>query len=117
MCLLLGTAFAQQRLAVIGKVLDSRGDAVPGATITEKGTSNAVAADDAGNFRILVNPGATLNIAAIGFTAYDVPAAAAVKVRLQNSNAMMDEVVVTALGIQRSKNSLGYASRKSKEKK
>ena len=114
MCLLLGTAFAQQRFAVIGKVLDSRGDAVPGATITEKGTSNAVAADDAGNFRILVNPGATLNIAAIGFTAYDVPAAAAVKVRLQNSNAMMDEVVVTALGIQRSKNSLGYVSQEIK---
>ncbi len=114
MCLLLETAFAQQRFAVIGKVLDSRGDAVPGATITEKGTSNAVAADDAGNFRILVNPGSTLNIAAIGFTAYDVPAAAAVKVRLQNSNAMMDEVVVTALGIQRSKNTLPYAAQEVK---
>ncbi len=114
MCLLLGTAFAQQRFAVIGKVLDSRGDAVPGATITEKGTSNAVAADDAGNFRILVNPGSTLNIAAIGFTAYDVPAAAAVKVRLQNSNAMMDEVVVTALGITRSKNTLPYAAQEVK---
>ena len=114
MCLLLGTAFGQQRFAVIGKVLDSRGDAVPGATVTEKGTSNAVAADDAGNFRILVNPGSTLNIAAIGFTAYDVPAAAAVKVRLQNSNAMMDEVVVTALGIQRSKNTLPYAAQEVK---
>jgi TonB-linked SusC/RagA family outer membrane protein len=110
MCLLLGTAFAQQKLSVIGKVLDSKGEAVPGATVSEKGTTNAVAADDNGVFKILVNEGATLNIAAIGFTAEDVLASKQVKISLKGSNAMMDEVVVTALGITRSKNTLPYAA-------
>lgn len=113
LCFLCGSAWAQQ-IAVSGKVSDAQGAPVPGATVTEKGTTNATAADDNGNFRIVVSNGAILTINAIGFAAEEVPARANVTVSLEGSNQVMDEVVVTALGIRRSKNALPYAAQQVK---
>lgn len=103
--------FAQTR-TITGKVLTESGDPVPLATVQQKGTSNAVTANDDGNFSISVsgkNP--TLIISSVNYdtrefaignqTSYEV---------VLKSTGRLSEVVVTALGITRKERSLGYAT-------
>ncbi|HND17151.1 MAG TPA: carboxypeptidase-like regulatory domain-containing protein, partial [Saprospiraceae bacterium] len=62
-----GSLLAQR--SVVGKVTDSSGDPLPGATVLVKGTSEGTAADDNGNFRINVPANAnTLVVSYTGFT-------------------------------------------------
>src|SRR5690348_8767313 len=58
-------AFSQDR-TVTGQVKDDKGNALSFATVTEAGTSNAVKADQNGNFSITVKPGARLTVTASG---------------------------------------------------
>ena len=59
-------AFAQQ-LTVKGVVKQPDGETVIGATVTEKGTTNATVTDLDGNFTLAVKSGAELVISYIGF--------------------------------------------------
>ncbi|HSC53985.1 MAG TPA: SusC/RagA family TonB-linked outer membrane protein [Phnomibacter sp.] len=101
-----------QKLVVTGKVTDSTGAAVAGASIREKGTKNGVSADIAGIFSLSVTPGATLQISASGFSTKEVKATEKLTVSLKTEVSNLSEVVVTALGIQRQKKDLGYAATK-----
>src|SRR6218665_743280 len=59
-------AFAQK--SVSGKVSDSKGDGVPGASVSVKGTTTGTITDAEGNFKINVpNAGGTLVISSIGY--------------------------------------------------
>lgn len=102
-------AFGQSR-TVTGQVKDSKGDPIPFATIKIKGTNTGSAADANGNFSINAEQGATLVISASGFEAFEakVDATGSINVSLQNSQAMQ-EVVVTALGVSKSKRAVGVA--------
>jgi TonB-linked SusC/RagA family outer membrane protein len=105
------TAFSQTR-TVTGKVTDENGNAIPLATIQQKGTSNAITASDNGNFSISVtgrNP--TLVISSVNYTPSEVEVGSRSNydVVLQGTG-QLSEVVVTALGITRQKKSLGYAA-------
>ena len=51
---------------ITGTVVDETGEGVIGATVKEKGTTNGVVTDFDGNFRIKVQPGATLVITYVG---------------------------------------------------
>src|SRR4029077_3852837 len=64
-------AFAQTR-TITGQVKDSKGDPVPFANITIKGTPTGLAADASGNFRIDVKPGQTLVISSTSFTSQEI---------------------------------------------
>src|SRR5215469_1552198 len=58
---------------VTGKVTaQSNGLAVGGATITVKGTKNAVQADDNGDYSIMAAPGEHLLVSYVGFTTKDI---------------------------------------------
>ena len=59
-------AFAQS-LTVKGVVRQPDGETVIGATVTEKGTTNATVTDLDGNFSLTVKEGAELVISYIGF--------------------------------------------------
>jgi len=110
--LVLCTAMALgQNKTMTGQVKDTKGDPIPFATIKIKGTNSAVAADANGNFTISAAPNATFVISAVGFEQTEVKAnsSGALQVSLNTVNAM-SEVVVTALGITRSRNSLPYAA-------
>lgn len=101
-----------QTKSITGTVRDDMGSPVPFATISEKGTRNAVSADAEGNFSIAVKPGTTLEISATGFqtqtaTASQAPLLIALK---PGEGQLIEEVVVTALGISREKKALGYSS-------
>ena len=108
--MLLTGLFAQQKTTVDGKVTDSKGAPIPGATIKEKGTKSGVAADLNGSFHLMVNPGSTLIISAIGFTEQQVKASANLVIQLIEDSKDLGEVVVTtALGVKRRPKELGYS--------
>jgi TonB-linked SusC/RagA family outer membrane protein len=100
-----------QTKTVSGQVKDSKGDPIPFATIKIKGTQNAVAADGNGHFSINAPQNATIVISAVGFEQSELKASSSgtLLIALRPVEAM-DEVVVTALGIKRSKNTLPYAA-------
>ncbi len=110
--MLLFTVLAMgQSRTVKGQVKDEKGDPVPFATIKVKGGKAAVAADQNGSFSIEAPANAILTISGAGFESADIATGSGSSVspvlKAQNT---MQEVVVTALGIRRNKNELGYAA-------
>jgi iron complex outermembrane recepter protein len=82
--------------SVNGKVSDVKGNAIPFATIVEKGTSNGTTSDDNGNFNLTVSKlPVTLTISSIGFITKTVTTSGTVNVTLQEENVGLDEVVIT----------------------
>ena len=98
-----------QTTTVTGKITDAKGAPVESATVKEKGTSNATTADANGLFKITVKQNAVLQISATGFASFEVAAAKASKITLQESVDNLSEVLVTALGVKREKKALGYS--------
>src|SRR6185369_17345330 len=92
-------AFAQTK-TITGQVKDSKGDPVPFANITVKGTTTGTAADANGNFKIEVKDGESLIITAASFSEQEVKVGSSntITINLQSQRALQ-EVVVTALGI------------------
>jgi TonB-linked SusC/RagA family outer membrane protein len=107
------TAIKSELPAVIkGKIADDQGLPLPGATVVEKGTKNAVTTDIDGNFSITVsNTSATLVISYMGFETKEVELQGKVMLTIQLKTAMneLNEVIVTALGIKREEKRLGFA--------
>ena len=103
-------AFAQTK-TITGQVRDSKGDPVPFANVTVKGTNTGASADANGNFSIQVEEGQTLVISSASFAEKEVVvgASSTVSVSLEQEGALQ-EVVVTALGVRRAKNTLPYAA-------
>ena len=62
--------FAQQ--VVTGRITDTKGETIIGASVREKGTSNGTITDLDGNFTLSVLPAATLEISFIGYKTQDV---------------------------------------------
>ena len=114
--LLLGSskAIAQtDQINVTGTVtLEEDSSSLPGATILIKGTSQGVTTDFDGNYSIQVSDSnAILVFSFVGFTTQEVAVngQTVINVDLAQSAEALDEVVVTALGIQRDQKSLGYS--------
>ncbi len=105
-----GVVTAQTR-SISGKVTDAKGDPVPGATVKAK-TGGAVAADMDGNFSINAQTGDALTISSIDFqtTSIKVGPSSTVLIKMAATDNKLSEVVVTALGIRRNKNTLPYAA-------
>lgn len=98
-------------IKVTGKVLDQTGEALIGASVKIKGTSDGVATDENGAFTISVPDDAVLLVSYVGFKTQEIPVngKTAITITLQPNDKMMNEVVVTALGIKREQKALGYA--------
>lgn len=94
-----------------GTVTDEKSNPVPFATISEKGAENVAVADVSGNFTINAKEGGVLTITATGMNPLEVIAnRSPLHIILEGGSAqLIEEVVVTALGVQRSRNDLGYA--------
>ena len=102
-------ASAQNRTAK-GVVVDNIGPVV-GAGVVVAGTNNGAITDVDGSFTLNNVPtGATLVVSCIGYETVEVVFnGQTVNVTLREDSELLDEVVVTALGISREKKSLGYA--------
>ena len=105
-----GIVTAQTRL-ISGKVTDSKGVPVPGATIKLK-DGTAVAADQEGNFKINAKTGDVLSVSTVDFevSTLKIGTESTVQISMVSRENNLSEVVVTALGIKRNKNSLPYAA-------
>ncbi|MEY3436660.1 MAG: hypothetical protein RL335_1116, partial [Bacteroidota bacterium] len=106
------TTFAQTR-TVSGVIKSDKGESIPNATVTESGTKNAVQADANGKFQITIKQNGQLSVTASGFKPRVVNVSGnSVSVELTTAEAQMEEVVVTALGIQKQPRQLGYSTAK-----
>jgi iron complex outermembrane receptor protein len=100
-------SFAQGR-TVTGKVSDSKGDAVPSATVTVKGTSNSTVTAADGSFSISVPAGSkTLVISSVGFETKEVAVSDNMSITLETQNAALNEVVVVGYGTRKVKDLTG----------
>lgn len=94
--------FAQQR-AISGQVTDANGEAVIGANILEKGTTNGVMSDIDGKFNINVSSAnSILVVSFVGYTAQEVVVGSqtTINVTLAESAIGLDEIVVVGYGTQ-----------------
>lgn len=86
-----------QTMKVSGTVISADDNmGVIGATVKEKGTTNATVTDMDGNFTITVRQGAVLEFSYIGLQTIELPAQQDMKVTLSSDTKTIDEVVVTA---------------------
>ena len=105
-------AFAQSR-AVTGRITDANGQPIVGATVAVRGSNVATQTNSDGIFSITVPSGTQrLTVSSVGFTAQEVAIGdrTNVSVALTASASELSEVIVTALGVERNKKSLGFAT-------
>jgi TonB-linked SusC/RagA family outer membrane protein len=110
--LIAGGVSAQQRI-ITGVITDaSDSSPLPGASVAVKGTSTGTLSDANGSFSLSVNNDASIVVISfIGYLAQEVNLGSSdkINVALKTDTKILNEVVVTALGISREKRALGYA--------
>ncbi|MDR2809571.1 MAG: SusC/RagA family TonB-linked outer membrane protein [Tannerellaceae bacterium] len=96
----------QNNRTITGTVVDRNDEAIIGANIVEKGTTNGVVSDLDGNFSLSVGAQATLIISYIGYNTMEVAVGnqTRLKVRLEENSLGLDEVVVVGYGTVSRKN-------------
>lgn len=113
-CFLQVYSQAQQQ-TVSGKITDTGGQALPGVSVVVKGTVQGTVSNADGNYSLANVPeGAILNFSFVGMLSQEVAVGnqTTIDITLKEEAIGLDEVVVTALGIQKSSKSLGYATSK-----
>ena len=97
-------------LKVSGVVKDSKGEELIGVSIVVKGTSQGTITAVDGSFTIDVPKGTTLEFTYIGYAtkSIKVDTEKSLNIVLSEDTELLDEVVVTALGIKRSEKALSY---------
>lgn len=109
-------ASAQVKRTITGIVNDDKGNPVAKATVTVKGTSQAVTTDENGRYSITIEKdNAVLVFSSAEFSPQEITIGTATSVDAvltASASGELEGVVVTALGIKRSPRSLGYAAQK-----
>ena len=100
-----------QSKSISGKVLSAEdGQPIIGATVKVKGSTVGTITNVDGEFKISLQGDAkNLVVSYVGMTSADVLAQNGMTVKLQSDSKLIDEVVVTAFGISKSKKALGYS--------
>ena len=103
-----GTEVQQQR-TVTGTVKDSKGVAIAGANVMEKGTLNGAITDVDGRFKLNVPANATLVISFIGFSTQEIPVGnqSDFVITLLDDSQYLQEVVFVGYGTQKKVNLTG----------
>ncbi|MEO6521700.1 MAG: TonB-dependent receptor [Mucilaginibacter sp.] len=99
--LIYSMAWAQTK-PISGKVVDNTGELV-GVSVTVKGTTNGVATDVNGNFKLNVAPNAILVFRFIGYKTKEVAVGTQtqLKVTLESESSSLNEIVVVGYGTQK----------------
>lgn len=103
----------QQKKAVSGKVVDEKGDPLPGVSIVEKGrTDVGTISDMDGNFSLTTNGDGTLEFSFIGYKTTAIPIAKAnhATVTMVEDALNLDEVIITGYTSQRKADLTGSVS-------
>ena len=98
-CLIPLWAFAQS-VMVKGVVKDTSGEAIIGASVLEKGTTNGTITDFDGNFALNVSKNAVLVVSFVGYKNEEIPVAgkSSLKITLKEDSKALEEVVVIGYG-------------------
>ena len=87
-----------QTITVTGVVKDKTGEAVIGANIVVKGTTNGTITDFDGNFTLQANKGEIIVFSFIGYKSQELPAAEQMNVVLSDDTQLLEDVVVIGYG-------------------
>ncbi|OQP58544.1 SusC/RagA family TonB-linked outer membrane protein [Niastella populi] len=112
MLFLYGQLLAQSK-TISGKLIDDKGNPVPNASITVKGTSLGTTSKEDGTYSLSIPANSKILVfSAIGMAEQEITIGDrnTIMVTLSNQLNTLQEVVVTSLGITRDKRSLGYAT-------
>ncbi|MGB5822036.1 MAG: SusC/RagA family TonB-linked outer membrane protein [Saonia sp.] len=103
-------SFAQEK-TISGTVTDQDGLPLPGVNIVVVGTSTGTQTDFDGNYSITASSGQTLLFTYIGEkdVSMVVGTSNTINVQMEEDAQALEEVIVTAQGIKREKQALGYA--------
>ncbi|MBX2924983.1 MAG: TonB-dependent receptor [Chitinophagaceae bacterium] len=94
---------APEQVPVKGKITDEKGNPIPGVSVTVKGTTKGIIADEDGSFTIDANPGETLEFSAVGYKPYSVKVGSerTFSITLSPDAADLNAVVVIGYGTQK----------------
>ncbi len=109
--LLIGTTVFAQKATVEGTVKTSNGESLPSATILVKGTTNGTLSDNLGHFSIQASPADILVASYVGFETVEIKVGnqKTIEIILNDLKEEIREVIVTALGIEKVKSTIGFA--------
>lgn len=96
---------------ITGRVLDAKGEPLIGVSILIKGTTDGAITDLDGNYKVVTkNANPILVYSYIGYKTQEIPlkGQTAINITMLDDTQVIDEVVVTALGIKRSEKALSY---------
>lgn len=104
-----GTMLAQRTIS--GKITDDNGESLIGASVLVKGTSTGTVTDFDGNYTLVVPEGGnTLVFSYTGFQTQEIAIGASDVVDvILLEGAVLEEIVVTAVGLEANKRQIGYA--------
>ncbi|MCX2720691.1 SusC/RagA family TonB-linked outer membrane protein [Lentiprolixibacter aurantiacus] len=104
-------SFAQEK-TVTGNVTDQTGTPLPGVNVLVVGTATGTQTDFDGNYSIRAEVGQVLQFSYIGQKTANrtIGASDVINVQMEEDAQALEEVVVTALGIQREARTLGYGT-------
>lgn len=108
--LIVQQSFGQQKM-ISGTVIDETGLPLPGVSVIVKGTTNGSQTDFDGKYSLVTDIGEIISYSYIGFKTQEVVVgdASTIDITLTEDASLLDAVIITALGIEKEKKSLGYA--------
>ena len=103
---------ASDKKIIRGKVLDTQGVPLPGASVVVVGTTNGSVTDASGYYTLEANPGDVLQFSFIGYKPQNVTVGekTGIDVILQEDITTLDEAVVVGMGMQRKASVIGSIS-------
>ncbi len=106
-----GTGLLKYHAVVKGHVDAPEGGPAVGVNVVVKGSRKGTVTDVHGDFTLNANPGDILIISGVGFATQQVKVGSGdISLTLQRASTQMEDVVVTALGIQKQARALGYST-------
>lgn len=99
-----------QNVDIKGTILDTNGETIIGATVQESGTNNRTVSDMDGQFTLSVKHGAMISVSYLGYKTVNQPAMPNMKITLEETNSMLDEVLVTGYTTERKADLTGAVS-------
>ena len=88
------------RKKITGRVTDAGCNPIVGAGVVERGTMNGAISDNNGEFSILVNPKAVLDVSCIGYKNFEVKIGESLRyeISMSEDSKLLDEIVVIGYG-------------------
>lgn len=101
---------SQATKTIKGKIVDEKGEPLIGVNVAVDGTNTGTITDLDGNFSMLALANSTLKVSYIGYATQLIAVSEKefYSITMRPDNEVLDEVVVTALGIKREVKSLTY---------